>query len=313
MTEIIKKTLLGLVATVATTSIILVSCEKEESKTISNSNTKNAEMVSVNLSKYDIDSISKEVAYFHDTYLRKYLSDKKNNVISDIDDYVEKDLFNAIVDGITTYPTYASSKISEWIIDTAGYLMVYDMVGKRAEFDIRMLPYTSDPYSFVNLDGVRNKLSEINNRIPQLMRESSTYDIFKEKYELCVQNLLVDINDINEYACIRFGAAVYLNSFEIWIEEIYGPTVSSKSVDGWISGLWDSVVSTAEEVYTVVRPYVVADGNGAVSGAIAGALEGAILGSLAAGVGAGPGAASGFVGGGVGGAVAGSIGYHQSR
>ena len=85
------------------------------------------------------------------------------------------------------------------------------------------------------------------------------------------------------------------------------------SKDCCICGIWNSIVETAAEVYTVVKPYVVADGNGAVAGAISGALGGAIIGSVVGGVGAVLGAASGFIEGGVGGAVGASIGYHQSR
>lgn len=283
-----------------------MSCSEKEDVTPNNDGrSKYRAIYEVRLHREDVDTLAKEVAMFHDTWLRRYLNEFRERPVEDPHGYIRTEFFDMWTEDIQNTESYGRDLYGGWIFDTAGYMMICEAIGENGEQDIMNIRYNQDPYMFVDIEFVRNETAQLVEMIEPLIAESRSFEDFQRNFEAEANRLKGECSNINEYLCISFAAAVCANSFEIWTEEFFEGTIRAKDV----RQLWGKVKKCAKEVAQAVKPYVVADMNGAVVGAVDGAIGGAVAGSMAGGVGAGPGAAAGAVAGAAGGAASGSVGY----
>ena len=230
--------------------------------------------------KDEIDNLSLEIVQFHDYAIRKFLDDL----------YVSGDIFNneyylKICESLKqSVDEYSFSYLKREELKNVSF--TYDEIQKMMEAgDSLDFPMCTCENFKPDVKIVKSKCQRIEDIFSVLLEEANTFDKFEDfkiQYTYLVNEELASIDNIETYIPIRFFADMYIGSFETWASYLYNDDNHKRQK------AWTDIVNKAKEVWTTIKPAVVADAAGAGVGAMAGACAG--------GVGAGPGAAIGAIG-----------------
>ncbi len=267
----INKIALMAIVIMTTATIVFVACKKEEAEIA-----KTQKTVAISIEqKTAIDSISREIAYYHNYLLDRFLINMYEEGDSLTDQYLLQIINYVLNEGSNCSFTYLNADyFNEDSINVSNIADICNIILSNNTFSLQLF---SD-YNFNNLFSVpliENSIIEISTLLENSFYNSNTYEAFEASYLLGVSELLEDVSDENDYFCIRVCADVALNSFYFWTNYFYLLEQHQKE-GNW----WDKVKAKAQEVWNEVKPYVAADVGGAVAGLGTGLYTGAAAGSV---------------------------------
>lgn len=273
--------------------------------------------VEISLTREKIDEISKQLALFHNSELRKMFNLYESYKDIEIDVFFLNIMRHELEADLRMNKYLVENKFNIKYMDVLGYYDLYEYMKKHKTITLKTFPFRVAPIRSFNLELIERHTKSLYQILKRCFIQSLTYDEFIEDYCTAVDSDLKTIHTTNDYACIRFAADICLSSFEFWSLYFFSKKSSNTKKKESLKEKWNKLKENAKELVKKVQPYAEADLEGAAWGALVGAgygaATGAAAGAVAGGVGAVPGAISGATAGAVDGAfqgaIAGSLAY----
>lgn len=250
--------------------VSLASCsEKEDVVVNENNNSKSATAISIS----EIESMSAEIADFHDVAMQRWISDMSSSTSSWDDTYYANvvELLKSVANQYNFSELDKSFMISELANNTSTYSRIANIaIGSKADF---ITYFTSQPQTILNTNLVLQKTNTIFDNMEDLFIGTKSYEEFEEKYHAMVDLQLSDVSNMIDYSVIRFYADLALSSLNTWGNYFFGTGEYAKADDKrtWYEAVWDCLVYTWDNY---IQPPVEADLEAGLGGAVEYLLSG---------------------------------------